>query len=280
MKNQSASIIRALRKYRRITQEEFAQMIGITQGAQSKIEAEILELSAVQWVAICERFKIDPHCLFTGKIEVMDKKQVGIVHGQERFGAFKIPRNYSLYMGSTVRSVYPLLYVADQKMGEKRKVEFLKENFNIDPDYFNIMSNPLNLLFVQDLVNKLDQEKVFNKEDVKGILDEVPFEEAHHYILGDLGARGGVSSFRKFVEKIDKLYDANSDYEYIGDGEVLVRATDRQHIDKLQLEPDFKQFRLDFCKETFNHLKEYTKAKIGSLEIRQCANGWELIQTA
>ncbi len=279
MKNQSAAVVRAVRKYHRITQEEFAHMIGITQGAQSKIEADILELSAVQWVVICERFEIDPHSLVTGRVEVLDRKKVKLTHGQERFGSFKLPRKYSDYMGSTVRSVFPLIRFMEMKLGPEKRNALLKE-LKMDPDYFTIMSNPINLVFVQDLVELLVKAGQLNPNDLDEIANIVPPNEAHEYALSDIESRNGLATMKRFVDKINKLYEVNSIYEFVGEKGLLLRARDEAYVKELGLTQEFQQFRMNYNKANLESLRTHLKAGIGPLEVHPVSGGWDITHVA
>lgn len=118
MKNNSAKVLRALRKYFGITQVNFYSLIGVSQSALSKIEAGTLELSAFQWIIVCDKFNVDSRSLFTGKIEHLS----GI-------GSFKISQQHSHQMTSNVRTAYSLIRYMYIKLGEKMATIFLRSTW-------------------------------------------------------------------------------------------------------------------------------------------------------
>jgi len=89
MNNYSSQIIRAVRKYYQLKQVEFAPILSTTQSALSKIEAGHLELSASQWLAVCDHYILDPRSLFTGKIENLGERKFGLQDASKVAGIVK-----------------------------------------------------------------------------------------------------------------------------------------------------------------------------------------------
>lgn len=273
MKNNSSLILRALRKYFEITQVNFAALIGVSQSALSKIEAGALELSAYQWVVICEKFKIDPKSLFTGKIEQLGDSKVSL-NDTFSVGSFKIPRQYSYLTGSTVRSAYPLLKYMNLKIGEKKSHEFLK-HLGFDPDYFIVMNNPLNLIFTQDLMNFLSSEKVLNAREIPKIIETAKFSDIHSSILSELTHANTLAlATKKLLQRVKSSYELNTSYEFVGESEYVV-AKDQDHVGEFKLSAEFNKFRQIYNLSHFESLNNLVnpESKL-CFQSKATSSGW------
>lgn len=275
MKNYSQPIIRALRKYHQIKQIDFAPLLGITQSALSKIEAGQLELSAAQWLAVCERFYIDPRSLFTGKIENLGDRKIK-VEDLTHIGGFKIPKIYQHLLGSTVRTAYPLLKFARLRLGESRYEEFLKST-GFDLDYFLIMNNPLNLKFMEHLVHFLMSEKALNLENVSSVLELSQFKDVHSFILPELNPESGFDQVtKKLLSRVKTSYELNTVYSFIGDRD-YVEAKDSDFVAEFNLSKDFEEFRRKYNYSHFVALDQLITGGENKFKVKDTSKGW-LIQ--
>lgn len=277
MPNCSTSILRAIRKQRRITQTELGDLLQTTQGAVSKIESGILEMSAFQWIRVCNHFEIDMNSLVTGKIESLgEDKTAQLRNFISRIGSFKIPDKYTMYAASTARSVYPLLRFMEVKLGANTKNEFIK-SLKIDPDYFVIMNNPINLVLIQDIVAALTQKGVLSSSNIHEILTTVPTQEVHGHTLKEIGNKSAIITMRKFVDKINLYYENNTAYRFDGHSKSFsIRGIDNEHVKELGLTDDFRSFRKIFAQSHFETLKNHLNIQTGPLQISEIPNGWIL----
>ena len=78
MQDYTAKILKAIRKYYGISQIDLSKKLGIRQGTLSKLESNLLELSARQWIEFCTEYKLDPNIIITGKIHEIDKIKLKI----------------------------------------------------------------------------------------------------------------------------------------------------------------------------------------------------------
>ncbi len=136
MKDYTAQILRAIRKYYGTTQIDFSKLLGVRQGTLSKLEAGKLELSALQWIELSGKYLLDPKALITGRIEAIGELEIRL-HNGSRIGNFKVHKRYLQAMGSTVRTVFPFVQFLVHKVGPERAAEFFKAK-KIDPDFFII----------------------------------------------------------------------------------------------------------------------------------------------
>jgi transcriptional regulator with XRE-family HTH domain len=256
MKDYSSNITRALRKHYSITQKDFCELINASQGTLSKIESGHLSLSATQWVYLCDYFKIPPTALLTGKIEVLkEDKKIELIT-ERRIGTFKIPTKYYKNMGSTVRTLYPILNYITSIKGENSTKE-LVESLQMDPDYFIIQSHPISIRLINDIVELAAQQGILSSRNIKEILTSKSTSEAHSYFMDQIGTlKKQESLFKNILSFIPKYYEINSKYEYIGDKNCLVKVTNNQHMQEIEINDNFNAFRQEFNELHFQELSK------------------------
>lgn len=278
MKNYSTQIIRAVRKYHEIKQTDFAPIIQTTQSALSKIEAGLLEVSAIQWLAVCEKFVLDPRCLFTGKIENLGERKLK-VDDHSRIGGFKIPKDYSYLMGSSVRTAYPLLKFANLKLGEKRFESFIKST-GFDRDYFMIMNNPLNLKFIENLVLFLMGEGLISLDNVDSIIDVSKFKDVHSSIILDFYPDQSIEvAVKKLLQRVKFSYEQNTNYEFVGDKEFVI-AKDQDFVKEFKLSSEFNDFRQKFNLSHFQGLDNFVSNGSSKFKSKQINGGWVILKAS
>ena len=272
MKNYSQPIIRALRKFHQIKQIDFAPLLGITQSALSKIEAGQLELSAAQWLAVCERYQLDPRCLFSGKIENLGERKLK-VEDCTHIGGFKVPKPYQHLMGSTVRTAYPLLKFARLRLGVSRFEEFIRST-GFDLDYFLIMNNPLNLKFMEHLVHFLLTEKALSLDNVASVIELGQFKDVHSFFMPDLDSESGIDqSVKKLLQRVKSSYELNTHYTYIGSRD-YVEAKDSDFVSDFNLSKEFEVFRRLYNHSHFQSLDQFITGGENKLKLKDISRGW------
>lgn len=278
MKNYSAQILRSLRKFYEIKQSEFAPIIDTSQSALSKIEAGILELSASQWLSVCQNYNLDPRCLFSGKIENLGERKLK-VEDHKSVGGYTIPSQYGYLMGSTVRTAYPLIKFMRMRLGEMRSDAYLRST-GFDLDYFLIMNNPLNLKFSEHLVMFLISEGCLKLDNVGSIMELGQFKDIHSSISTELG---DIDSFdqatRKLLARVKTSYELNTTYEFLGEKE-FVRAIDQSFLKEFKLAPEFNEFREKFNLSHFQGLNAFVSHSEHKLKTKHTSNGWLILKAA
>lgn len=249
----TSSILRALRKYYGIGQLEMAKIIGSRQGTVSKLEAGVLELSAHQWISLCQNFNLDPLSLHTGRIEALDNLEIN-PHTSVIPGRFKISPRYQHLMASTVRTAYPLIKYMEKKIGRVKLIAFMKEK-NIDPDYFIIQNLPLNIRVIEDIFLYLTKKGFLNPRTATEILDIAPPSELHQYMLLKLNhINKAETKFKRITKEISTLYEQNNSYIFEGDKKCFVKIEDNLHLKELSLSSEFNQFRKIYILSHFNNI--------------------------
>ena len=274
LQDKTPEILRALRKYYGINQVQLSQIIGVSQGTMSKLEAGILDLSATQWVFLCQKYNLDPTIISTGRIEAFDNIKIN-PNSSEKFGNFKINKRYQYLMGSTNRAVYPFVKFLERKAGEKKTQEFFKA-IKVDRDYFTIQNLPINILIIEDIFNYLIKLGLVSTSNVGEILNMVPASEVHEHILSQLNKNAEPDrNFKKFTKSISDLYEVNSEYTFEGDKDCYIKVRNNAHLSELELSSDFSLFRESYNLSHFNKLSPLFLSNY-QFETSQQTQGWDI----
>jgi hypothetical protein len=278
MNNYSSQIVRAVRKYYQIKQVDFAPVLSTTQSALSKIEAGLLELSASQWLAVCDRYTLDPRSLFTGKIENLGERKFGL-QDASRVGGFEIPTEYSFLMGSSVRTAYPILKLMKLKLSEKKFNSFIEAS-GFDADYFVIMNNPLNIKFIEHCVSYLISEGILTQTNIHTIIEGAKFKDIHSSIFSDLWISKDIDSgTKRMLSKIKHSYEQNTSYEFLG-GKDYVEATDQEFLKEMKLSSEFNQFRQKYNLTHFLELDNLLTSRRNFFTSKETKNGWVITKVS
>lgn len=278
MNNYSFQIMRAVRKFYQVKQVDFAPIIQTSQSALSKIESGILELSASQWLAICEKFSLDPRCLFHGKIENLGDRKIKVQDLRD-VGGYQIPEQYSHMMGSSVRTAYPLIKFMRMRLGDKVTGDYLKST-GFDPDYFLIMNNPLNLKFIEHLVLFLISKGVLSLSNVGSIIELTSFKDIHSSVVNDFGNSPSIdTAAKKLLARVKLSYEQNTFYEYEG-GKNFVVAKDESFIKDFKLSSEFNSFRQNFNLAHFQGLNEFVNEGQNTFKSKTISDGWIIIKAS
>lgn len=278
MQDKTPEILRALRKYHGINQVQLSQIIGVSQGTMSKLEAGILDLSATQWVYLCQKYNLDPTIISTGRIEAFDNIKID-PNCSNSYGNFKINKRYQYLMGSTNRTVYPFIKFLERKAGPEKTNEFFKA-IKVDRDYFSIQNLPINILIIEDIFNYLVKLGLISIGNVGEILKMVPASEVHEHILSQLSKSSEPDkTFKKFTKSISDLYEVNSHYEFEGNDDCFVKVRNSNHMSEFDLSDEFCVFREAYNLSHFNKLSPLFLSNY-KFETSSIENGWDIRITA
>lgn len=278
MNNFSSAIVRAVRKFHQVKQTDFAPILATTQSALSKIEAGQLELSATQWLSLCDKFSLDPRSIFTGKIENLGDRKLK-VESTNQINGFDIPDHYSYLMGSSVRTAYPFLKFMRLRLGEKRFEGFLKST-GFDNDYFIIMNNPLNLKFIEHMVLFLLSEGCLSLDHVGSIIELGQFKDIHSSLIMDFGHSQGLDgATKKLLSRVKSTYEQNTSYEFLGNKEYVV-ARDHDFLKDLKLSTEFNEFRKRYNLSHFEALDEHVTNGEHKFKMKSTQEGWLILKAS
>lgn len=275
MQDNTGKILRALRKYHGINQIEFAQLLDCNQSTLSRIEMGVLELTAMQWLNLVERYHLDARCITTGKIEQLDPIKFNLKKSP-KYGSFKkMPKRYDTLRGSTVRSVYPFLKFISHKLGEEKKNELLT-SLKLDPDYFVIQNLPISILAIQDIFLAIEEKGLISIDNYQEILNHNDISDTHSFFLESLKvSSAGEVAFKKLTKFVASHFEINSNYEFIGDKKCFVKATNQSFLKELKLDDTFEKFRSLYNLSHFDKLAPLLKWD-GSFKLNNLNDGWEI----
>lgn len=166
--NHTGLILKAIRLYYDYNQSDFANILGVSQATLSKIEAHRIGISADQWINLCIKFKIDPHCLMTGTIQALPRN---IDHN-----GFHLPEIYSNNTIASVRYILPFIKVIKNSLGEKYYLKLLKDN-NLNAPYFCVLSNQINSDLIKLFFMEVYKLRKLNNELISELLDLLKYED-------------------------------------------------------------------------------------------------------
>lgn len=275
MDNNTGKILRALRKYYGINQIDFSEILEVNQSTLSRIEKGWLELTALQWVNLIDKYRLDARCLTSGKIELLELQKINI-NKSERVGGFKkLPQKYDVLRGSCTRSVYPFLKFMSDKIGEEKKDEFLK-NLGLDPDYFVIQNLPINILLIQDIFMELERRGLVSIKNYKSIMESVSAQDTHSYFMQSISDTTLPKvAFKKLTKHVATHYEVNSSYEFVGDKKCFVRASNESFLSDLNLEKTFEKFRSLYNLSHFNKLAPILGSD-SKFKLNAYSDGWDI----
>lgn len=151
--SQAAHIVRGVRRYLNLNQEDIAKITNISQSSISKIESGKLEFSALEWVLFCEHFQIHPNSLIKGYIW-LDESKFTTSNSQIKRKA-NIKKEYQKEATVYINLLIPTIEFIRESLGEKDYQIFLKD-LKIGKDFFCILNNRVNGKCITDILKWVD----------------------------------------------------------------------------------------------------------------------------
>ena len=266
-------VIKALRKYHGYQQASFCKFLNIQQGTLSKIESGLLSINATVWIDICMKFKINPEAIITGRIEQVEDLPLKLRN--ELVGNMKVKKRYTRNMGSTVRTVYPLINFLRNQIGMEITNEMLKY-LGAPPEYFVIQNLPISILFIQDLVAEISKLGLIDQNNITKLLDYNDAPEVHKFPISNILVNDHAEqNFKRFVKTIKDSYEINTNYNFVGEAQNFIEARDNKHMSEIDISSEFELFRALYNEAHFNLLAPmlHSDAKFRAVKTE---GGWNL----
>lgn len=194
-------VLRAARKCLGRTQQDMAQVIGVSQSAISKMESETLVPSVTHWYMLCKELRIDPKETFdSGYID----NEIAIGNSPSYpESSFRLPRMYSKNRKSKVREILPCILFFEKELGTAAFDKFCGRK-EVDPDFFAVLDNEIGFRFVVELVDFLVEKKVLNASSLSAVAAPVNQPNAHGMIHRKYDLAGdGEQLLKSFVAHSD-----------------------------------------------------------------------------
>jgi transcriptional regulator with XRE-family HTH domain len=204
-----AHIMRVTRKSNRITQEDLARDLGISQSALSRMEHGSLIPSAHHWMAFCQITGIATDSIMTGIVDILKPVRLS---SPDRVGSFKLPRVYRKDAGSTSRSMLPFVHFMVETMGKDKAKEWMKSR-KLDLDYFYNLNHPINLNFCLDISQSLVESGELKPGHLDAITGLVAGEKTHGLLHHQYDACPDASTRLQTLIHHAAYYECNFDYK-------------------------------------------------------------------
>ena len=252
----TAQIFRAARKQGDKTQVEVARDLGISQGALSKLEAGILKPDAELWFSFCDLFQLSPD--FTFRNGTIDRLTRATIEQGKRVGGFKpLPAKYASLRGIKVRSILPLIMLLSETKNPSKFLTFCK-SVEMDPDYFVILDNQVNLLFLEDFFAFLSKEGILKGDRLLNVDLFVRRPEVHGGLSAKYTALGN-------PELIVRNFVANSNY-YDCDFKYSVSKLNSKELRVvIEPQPHLKDLPLSNPEQVAKHFSHYRQHLISGI---------------
>jgi transcriptional regulator with XRE-family HTH domain len=201
-------IVRATRKQLAISQVDFAKDLGLMQSALSRIETGSQNLTAPQWLEICQLTGISLESIRYGYIE--HQQPLDLQHGA-KVGSFRLPTRYAHNRGSKVRATLPLLRYFKEQLGEK-KLDAYFEKVKVDPDYFMNLENQINVGFSIDMCRTLIEKGKLKPKAVGAMTKVVRNRELHGRLHHEYDTRETSQELILSLLRNIRQYECNTVY--------------------------------------------------------------------
>jgi hypothetical protein len=253
-----------------MTQITVAKALGISQGALSKLENGTLMPSTTNWYMFCELAKIPPDLSWrTGCVDLGTQVSYG---SNDREGGFRIPERYARHQGSKVRTALPFLQYFRSRLGP-RKLEAYLNRTGVDPDYFVVLDNQLNIEFTLDMARHLISAGCLKPKDVSALAAGVKDPCMHGRLAAEYdGARDYFGLAWSLSNHLTK-YEINSRYEFDVKraDHVDIRVTPEPHLRQFAYRDDtLRDFVCRYKKHAFQAFLSRGNRQTVDLEERQC----------
>ncbi len=267
-----SKVLRASRKMKGVGQQDLAAAMGISQSLLSKLENALIIPSAPTWFYLCEFLEVQTDSGVKGFI---DRRRDSTLSDIDRLGNFKIPKNYSYLQGSMTRTSRPLLHYFAKHLGEKKTKEYLKHK-EIDPDFFVILDNPLNINFNLELLRTMINSGHLKKNDIPELTSFMKDSLMHGSLEKDYETQKDAKTLLGAFEKNLAKYETNWRYHFDLNkkDKVEIECLPQPHLNEFDLKSDsIDKFISDYRK---NFIKEFlTEHKIKTKQIESLSSIYE-----
>lgn len=192
------TILKAVRKFNGLQQEEVATILEVTQGTVSKIEKGLMQPELGLWFKFLKAFKVtDPYCFSYGGVDLLEDSFSQLKSSTPRLiPLFDFKKDEIICTVRTIRPLYDYL----MKVHAKSFEEFMSKN-KISNELFYILNHPLSVSFIDTLFNYLHEIKI-NKITLPHL--NLNFESAYNF--STISDDDVLDTFFKMLNKENATY--------------------------------------------------------------------------
>jgi DNA-binding XRE family transcriptional regulator len=265
-----ARVFRAARKLNGRTQSTLAKDLGIAQGTISKIESGLLMPSLSEWFVFCQLTAIPAEESFmSGYIDHGLPIQT---EGVYENSSFKVPVKYRHHSSSKVRSLQPFVKYFESCLGIEKWEKHL-ELTKMDPDFFVVLDNQVNIGFLLDLVSTLIQNGQLKPDTLSQVTQSVRQPKTHGRLEAMYSqARSPRDLIVSFIQHSDK-YERNFtfDLEETNEKKLVVSVKPLEHMRQFNYKNDvLNDFICRYKKQYFRDFSSYKGGTPVEIEETEC----------
>ncbi len=257
--------VQKLRKAAKLSQQNFAHMIGLHQASLSRVESGLQSLLPSQLAFLSEYFGIEIGSMLTGKVNLWKVS--------ERFGfAPTLPDRYQKHLHSRVRETLPIVGLLNETIGEYKTQEIL-HHLELDnllylsPDH--LISANCNL----DLIRHSIEHKFLKPNNLSSLVRQSLKSEAHGVL--DSIYHSQTTPIHALQARVlsSRLYEENFNYELtnIRENATTLVITPQKHMEEIPYNDEvLRNFLCRYKKKMFSLFPTYINLPPLTLNEREC----------
>ena len=261
----TARILRSTRKTAGLTQQVFANQLGISQSNLSKLESARLLPTLETWYNLCEEFNVP---FESGMDGFIDRLPVASAEARLNDDGFVMPDEFSRHRRSSVRAIKPLLIFLQDHLSPEKYDEYF-ENLKLDPDFFVDLNHWTNIQFGYDFFANTLQRKLITPREIGKISEHVATKNIQGLFHAQFEKCANTEDLFKHLIKNMKFYETNFSYS--------VADVSKNHLDFSAIpEPHLKEFKVSeqlgdvVCKYKSSYIAHF--AKYSAQQVRELSH--------
>ncbi len=252
-----------IRKFMGWSQQELAGKLGLKQKTMSNYLAKRHTIPATVWFDFCQLVDLEPGLAHNSGLEISAIAPLDLSRDISQVGNFKIPREYTLYPGASIRTIQPVKAMMIEHFGAEFFKEFLKSK-GIDIEYTNILNAPINSLLIAQMTELLIEKRVLTTPS-----ELYPYLRKDQAVSKFVGKTKNTNSFLVKMIPLCHRADINHDYELLdtSDKDVTLRFRNREHLNELIKSEETKEFFAQYVTGLFSELLSLNGHQHRGLEV-------------
>lgn len=245
------------------SQQELANKLGLKQKTMSNYLAKRHTIPATVWFDFCQLVDLEPSLAHNSGLEISAIGALELSRDISQVGNFKIPAQYNLYPGASIRTIQPVKAMMIKHFGAEFFKEFLKSK-GIEVEYTNILNAPINSLLIAQMADLLIEKRVLTSPS-----ELYPYLRKDQAVSKFVGKTKSTSSFLAKMISLSHKADINHDYELLDadEKEVHLRFRSRPHLSELITNEQTRLFFGQFVSGLFTELIALNGLQSQGMEI-------------
>lgn len=252
-----------IRKYMGWSQQDLATKLGLKQKTISNYLAKRHTIPATVWFDFCQLADLEPSLAHNSGLEISVIGPLELSRDISQVGNFKIPAEYRVYPGASIRTIQPVKAMMIKHFGAEFFKDFLKSK-GLEVEYTNILNAPINSLLIAQMAELLIEKRVLTSPN-----ELYPYLRKDQVVSKFVGKTKSTSSFLAKTVSLSHRADINHDYELLdaNDKEVHLRFKNRPHLNELITNEETRLFFGQFVTGLFSELITLNGLQAHGMEV-------------